>query len=55
MSYGIPPSAQVAQMQDPAAQARSSQQATMQSLGMMNQPGTPVWTPHKPMTPKDES
>ncbi|PKX92685.1 protein vosA [Aspergillus novofumigatus IBT 16806] len=42
MSYGIPPSAQVAQMQDPAAQARSSQQATMQSLGMMNQPGTPT-------------
>ncbi|GIJ81968.1 hypothetical protein Asppvi_000471 [Aspergillus pseudoviridinutans] len=42
ISYGIPPSAQVAQMQDPAAQARSSQQATMQSLGMMNQPGTPT-------------
>ncbi|KAH1299811.1 hypothetical protein KXX33_002704 [Aspergillus fumigatus] len=42
MPYGIPPSAQVAQMQDPAAHARSSQQATMQSLGMMNQPGTPT-------------
>ncbi|KAM0113411.1 hypothetical protein ACP6JB_000801 [Aspergillus fumigatus] len=54
MPYGIPPSAQVAQMQDPAAHARSSQQATMQSLGMMNQPGTPVWTLHKLMTPKDE-
>ncbi|RHZ43428.1 uncharacterized protein CDV56_101690 [Aspergillus thermomutatus] len=38
ISYGIPSSAQVPQMQDPAAQARSSQQATMQSLGMMNQP-----------------
>ncbi|GFG02799.1 hypothetical protein IFM5058_01115 [Aspergillus udagawae] len=42
ISYGIPPSAQVSQMQDPTAQARSSQQATMQSLGMMNQPGTPT-------------
>ncbi|KAL4792148.1 velvet factor-domain-containing protein [Aspergillus venezuelensis] len=43
MSYGIPPSAQVPQMQDPSAQGRPSQQATMQSLGMVNQPGTPVW------------
>ncbi|GAB1192281.1 hypothetical protein APSETT444_001470 [Aspergillus pseudonomiae] len=34
MSYGIPPSAQVPQMQDPGAHSRSSQQATMQSLGM---------------------
>ncbi|EAW10531.1 protein vosA [Aspergillus clavatus NRRL 1] len=42
ISYGIPSSAQVTQMQDPAAQSRSSQQATMQSLGMMNQPGTPT-------------
>lgn len=49
ISYGIPSSAQVTQMQDPAAQSRSSQQATMQSLGMMNQPGTPVQHPHEPM------
>ncbi|KAL4909041.1 hypothetical protein BDW74DRAFT_76639 [Aspergillus multicolor] len=42
MSYGIPPSAQVPQMQDPAAQSRPSQQATMQSLGMVNSPGTPT-------------
>ncbi|KAL4752825.1 hypothetical protein BDW72DRAFT_51049 [Aspergillus terricola var. indicus] len=42
MSYGLPPSAQVPQMQDPAAQSRSSQQATMQSLGMVNPPGTPT-------------
>ncbi|KAL4803626.1 velvet factor-domain-containing protein [Aspergillus unguis] len=42
MPYGIPPSAQVPQIQDPAAQGRSSQQATMQSLGMMNQPSTPT-------------
>nr|ADE45325.1 VosA [Aspergillus flavus] len=42
MSYGIPPSAQVPQMQDPGAHSRSSQQATMQSLGMVNPPGTPT-------------
>ncbi|KAL5343760.1 velvet factor-domain-containing protein [Aspergillus crustosus] len=42
MSYGIPSSTQVPQMQDPTAQSRSSQQATMQSLGMVNQPGTPT-------------
>ncbi|KAL4771248.1 velvet factor-domain-containing protein [Aspergillus nidulans var. acristatus] len=42
MSYGLPPSAQVPQMQDPAGQSRSSQQATMQSLGMLNPPGTPT-------------
>ncbi|KAL4941221.1 hypothetical protein BDV06DRAFT_6250 [Aspergillus oleicola] len=42
MSYGIPSSAQVPQMQDPGAQGRPSQQATMQSLGMVNQPGTPT-------------
>ncbi|KAL6238136.1 hypothetical protein BDW75DRAFT_202043 [Aspergillus navahoensis] len=43
MSYGLPSSAQVPQMQDPAAQSRSSQQATMQSLGMVNPPGTPTF------------
>ncbi|KAL3491374.1 velvet factor-domain-containing protein [Aspergillus germanicus] len=42
MSYGLPSSAQVSQIQDPGAQSRSSQQATMQSLGMVNQPGTPT-------------
>jgi hypothetical protein len=42
MSYGLPSSTQVSQIQDPGAQSRSSQQATMQSLGMVNQPGTPV-------------
>ncbi|KAE8392073.1 velvet factor-domain-containing protein [Aspergillus alliaceus] len=42
MAYGIPPSAQVPQMQDPGAHNRSSQQATMQSLGMVNPPGTPT-------------
>ncbi|PYH96265.1 hypothetical protein BO71DRAFT_321357 [Aspergillus ellipticus CBS 707.79] len=42
MSYGIPSSAQVPQMQDPGAHGRSSQQATMQSLGMVNPPGTPT-------------
>ncbi|KKK19458.1 hypothetical protein ARAM_004139 [Aspergillus rambellii] len=42
MSYGIPSSAQVSQMQDPGSQSRSSQQATMQSLGMVNAPGTPT-------------
>ncbi|KAL2857911.1 velvet factor-domain-containing protein [Aspergillus pseudoustus] len=42
MSYGIPSSTQVSQIQDPGAQSRSSQQATMQSLGMVNQPGTPT-------------
>ncbi|PYH76013.1 hypothetical protein BO82DRAFT_297266 [Aspergillus uvarum CBS 121591] len=42
MSYGIPASAQVPQMQDPSVHGRSSQQATMQSLGMVNQPGTPT-------------
>ncbi|KAL2835196.1 velvet factor-domain-containing protein [Aspergillus cavernicola] len=42
MSYGLPPSTHVSQLQDPAAQSRSSQQATMQSLGMVNQPGTPT-------------
>ncbi|KAL4887050.1 velvet factor-domain-containing protein [Aspergillus karnatakaensis] len=42
MSYGLPSSTQVPQMQDPATQGRSSQQATMQSLGMVNQPGTPT-------------
>ncbi|KAE8348475.1 velvet factor-domain-containing protein [Aspergillus coremiiformis] len=42
MSYGIPSSTQVPQMQDPGAHSRSSQQATMQSLGMVNPPGTPT-------------
>ncbi|PWY63951.1 VeA family regulator VosA [Aspergillus eucalypticola CBS 122712] len=42
MSYGIPSSTQVPQMQDPGAHGRSSQQATMQSLGMVNAPGTPT-------------
>ncbi|XHG01196.1 hypothetical protein AWENTII_004593 [Aspergillus wentii] len=42
MSYGIPSSAQVPQMPDPGAQSRPSQQATMQSLGLVNQPGTPI-------------
>ncbi|KAE8146004.1 velvet factor-domain-containing protein [Aspergillus avenaceus] len=42
MTYGIPQSAQVPQMQDPGAHSRSSQQATMQSLGMVNPPGTPT-------------
>ncbi|EHA20763.1 hypothetical protein ASPNIDRAFT_133271 [Aspergillus niger ATCC 1015] len=32
----------VPQMQDPGAHGRSSQQATMQSLGMVNAPGTPT-------------
>ncbi|KAL4919997.1 velvet factor-domain-containing protein [Aspergillus aurantiobrunneus] len=41
MPYGMP-STQVSQMQDPASQGRPSQQATMQSLGMVNQPGTPT-------------
>lgn len=43
MSYGIP-SAQVSPMQDPAGHSRTSQQATMQSLGMANPTGTPVRT-----------
>ncbi|KAF9888098.1 hypothetical protein FE257_009234 [Aspergillus nanangensis] len=42
LSYGIPPSAQVPQMPDPGAHGRTSQQATMQSFGMANQPGTPT-------------
>ncbi|KAL4891930.1 velvet factor-domain-containing protein [Aspergillus ambiguus] len=41
LSYGIPSSAQVPQMQDPGAH-RSSQQATMQPFGMANPPGTPT-------------
>ncbi|PWY87641.1 hypothetical protein BO70DRAFT_385899 [Aspergillus heteromorphus CBS 117.55] len=44
MQYGLPSSTQVPQMQDPGAHGRSSQQqqATMQSLGMVNPPGTPT-------------
>ncbi|KAL4932747.1 protein vosA [Aspergillus undulatus] len=49
MPYGIPSSAQVPQMQDPAAQSRSSQQATMQSMGMVNPPGTPTPDPARAM------
>lgn len=50
ISYGLP-SAQVPQMPDTGTQGRPSQQATMQSLGMVNQPGTPVWTSSaSPMT-----
>ncbi|THC88794.1 hypothetical protein EYZ11_011761 [Aspergillus tanneri] len=41
ISYGIP-SAQVSPMQDPVAHSRASQQATMQSLGMVNPAGTPT-------------
>ncbi|PLB55008.1 hypothetical protein P170DRAFT_29431 [Aspergillus steynii IBT 23096] len=41
ISYGIP-SAQVSPMQDPAGHSRTSQQATMQSLGMANPTGTPT-------------
>lgn len=44
MSYGIPPGAQVPQVADPSASNRSNQQATMQSLMPVNQPGTPVCT-----------
>ncbi|PLB38263.1 protein vosA [Aspergillus candidus] len=41
MPYGLSP-AQVPQMQDPGVQHRSSQQATMQSLGMVNPSDTPA-------------
>lgn len=52
--YGLS-STQVPPMPDPGAQGRPSQQATMQSLGMVNQPGTPVWTfPSRSMTSEDQ-
>ncbi|RAL03956.1 protein vosA [Aspergillus ibericus CBS 121593] len=52
MPYGIPSSTQVPQMQDPGAHGRSSQQATMQSLGMVNAPGTPTADSTGPMMPQ---
>ncbi|KAI9034794.1 protein vosA [Aspergillus affinis] len=44
ITYGIP-SAQVSPMQDPASHSRSSQQATMQSLGMVNPTGSSTILP----------
>lgn len=49
--YGLS-STQVPSIPDPGAQGRPSQQATMQTMGMVNQPGTPVWTSSaNPMIP----
>ncbi|KAL3479880.1 velvet factor-domain-containing protein [Aspergillus californicus] len=55
MPYGLPPSGQVTQLQDPASQSRSSQQATMQSLGLVNQPGTPTPESTRTMMPQGYS